>query len=226
MKYCKTCKLTYQAPIEHCLFCNGLLEPVKTESGDHAVLYYPAYKKSRHVGQIVKKLIEFLVIIATVTCFSLDLIDQEHGLSWSLYVISSLFYVWYLCVLFGGKKKRIQKVTNASYATIVLILVIGLIGENSFWAIDFILPLGILALNLGLMLYFIIAKRKALHDVIIYPFIASIYGMIPFVLLLCHKLVYTWPSLVCGLYSLAVFACLLFFSTRQTREELIRRLHL
>lgn len=225
MKYCKTCKLFYETPLKHCLFCNSPLEATTITSNGEEQFLYPAFQKQKKAAKHFKKIMSFLLLIGTFTCIYLDLTESGKGLSWSLYTTSCLIYALLICHLFAGKKKTIKKLTSATYVTIIFLIVIAFIGHNPFWAIDFILPLGIFTLNLCLTFY-LLKKHKVLHDVAIYSLVASLFGLIPFMLIFFHALTYTWPSIVCGLYSIAILFGLLFFSTKQTKEEFARRFHI
>lgn len=226
MKYCKTCKLSYNTPLSHCLFCNSPLEESNETSVCKTDYYYPAFKRQKRGRSYFKKILIFLVLVGVFTCLFLDLMVTRKGLSWSLYTNSSLLYVLYIGLVFSGKEKKIKKITSAAYASVVFLLAIGLFGKSAVWAIDFILPLCLFAINLCLTFYFLVRKRKALHDIAVYIMTTSLLGLIPLLLLLLHKLTYSWPAITCGIYSLVVIFGLVFFTTQQTKDELKRRFHI
>ncbi len=225
MRYCRTCNLSYNTPLAHCLFCNSQLEDCEGLTNNASDYYYPQFQKQKRARNYFKKILSFLIIVALFTCLFLDLAVTKR-LSWSLYTNSSLLYALYLGFLFASKKKKIKKVTSAAYASILFLLTIGIFGKDSVWAIDFILPLGLLTINICLTFYFLLRRRKALHDIAIYNLIASCLGLMPLFLIMLHKLTFTWPSITCGLYSLVILFGLLFFTTKDTKDELKRRFHL
>jgi hypothetical protein len=235
MRYCKNCKMTYQTPLNHCLFCNNELtvdqefknfKPENQTSTSEDINYhYPQFQSRRKSGQLFKKFINFIILISIVSCIFLDLID-DSGFGWSMYPMTSCVYVLYLVYLYSSKRKTIKKVTYNAYATIIFLLLLGFYSKSPFWAVDFPFPLGILAINLCLTFYFVVRKRKSLHDIAIYILVASILGLIPLVLFFTKQLTYAWPSVCCGLYSLMVLSGLTFFSTNQTKDEIKRRFHL
>lgn len=230
MRYCKNCKITYQTPLVHCLFCSNELameDRLLTMSMNDAMEYhYPQIQKRKKTAQLIRKFLYFIMIMGIGSCLFIDLADQKPGISWSLYPATSCLYALYLIYLYSSKKKKIKKITYSAYASIILNLLLGLYTQSPFWAIDFIFPLGIFATNLGLTYYFIVHKRKALHDIAIYNQVASLLGLIPLILLVLDQLTYTWPSITCGLYSLVILFGLMFFSTNKTKEELKRRFHI
>ena len=226
MKYCKTCRLSYQTPLSHCLFCNTPIDDNQTPSDDSMEFHYPIFIKQKKVRVMVQKIFSFLLLLAILSCLYIDLNDNTKGLSWSLYTTTCFFFGLYQVLLFASRKKKIKKLVYSSYSVLLFLLLIALYGGSPFWAIDFILPLGLFATNLVLTFYFIIRKRKALYDIAIYILSTSLLGMIPLLLLLLDQLTYTWPSITCGLYSFAILFALLFFSTSHTKEEFKRRFHI
>lgn len=236
MRYCKNCKMTYGTPLDHCLFCNNELTTkiemttfetsLSSYSEGDSVYHYPQFHKRRKVAHIFKKFLYFIIILSIVFCLFIDVTDKNPGLNWSLYPTTSCLYVLYLIYLYSSKRRKIKKITYSAYASIILNLLLGLYTQSPFWAIDFILPLGIFTTNLCLTFYFIARRRKALHDIAIYNLVASLFGLIPLLLFLMNRLTYTWPSITCGFYSLVILFGLMFFSTSQTKEELRRRFHI
>jgi Ca2+/Na+ antiporter len=200
--------------------------PIVAKPDEQFNFHYPQFHKRRKAAQFFKKLLNFTIWLSMIFCLFIDLTDNKPGISWSLYTTTSCLYVLYLIYLYSNKKKKIKKITYSAYASIILNLLLGLYTDSPFWAIDFILPLGIFTTNLCLTYYFVVRKRKALHDVAIYNLVASLLGLIPLLLFLLDQLTYTWPSITCGLYSLLILSGLMFFSTSQTKEELKRRFHI
>lgn len=234
MRYCKNCKLTYGTPLNHCLFCNneltednGLSKLNGSNSySDSMDYHYPQFQKRKKARQNFLRFIYFLIIMSIISCIFLDLTDKKPGISWSLYTTTCCLYVLYLVRLCASKQKKIKKITYSAYASIILNLLIGLYTDSPFWAIDFILPLGILGTNLCVTFYFLFRKREELHNIVIYNLVACLLGLIPLILFFTKQLTYTWPSITCGLYSLIILSGLMFFSTSQTKDELKRRFHL
>jgi hypothetical protein len=236
MRYCKNCRITYGTPLDHCVFCNNELamdqeltnsnNPLSATLEDNFNFHYPQFHRKRKAALFFKKLLNFTIILSIIFCLFIDQTDKNPGISWSLYPTTCCLYVLYLIYLYSNKIKKIKKITYSAYASIILNLFLGLYTQSPFWAIDFILPLGIFTTNLCLTFYFIVRKRKALHDVAIYNLVASLFGLIPLLLFLLDRLTYTWPSIMCGLYSLLILSGLMFFSTNQTKEELKRRFHI
>lgn len=229
MRYCKYCKLHYNTPLDHCLFCNNELTQADITSQNQEMeqsYHYPEFQKRKNSRSFLLRLFAFLGLIAILTCVYLDILNKTtKGLSWSRYVISPIAYLLLFLLIITSTKKTIQKFTYSSYLTILLLLYLGSISNNSIWAIDFVMPLSFIAINITLLFFLIIKKRRH-HDYAIYSMITSMIGILPIILVFNHSLSYTWPTITCFLYSLTTFLGILIFSPVATKEELKRRLHL
>ncbi|ABX41592.1 hypothetical protein Cphy_1214 [Lachnoclostridium phytofermentans ISDg] len=188
--------------------------------------HYPAFQKRKNSKRFLLRLYTFLGLITMITCVYLDLSKNlDKGLSWSRYVISPIAYILLFLAIITNSKKSIQKVIYLSYLTLLFLVYLGSIGNSSVWSVDFVMPLGFISINIT-MLFFLLIKKRRHHDYAIYSMLTSIIGILPVILLLNHSLTYTWPTITCFLYSLATFIGILIFSPEATKEELKRRLHL
>lgn len=228
MKYCKYCNIKYNTPLEHCMFCNNELMNTPGEGIDvnDLVYHYPQFEKKKNVRRFLLRLFAFIGFITILSCIYLDVTNQSNPVfSWSRYVISSIVYALFLFSILTSNKKSIQKVTFSSYLTLLLLLYLGSLGKSSIWSVDFVLPFGLIAINIT-NLFFLVIKKKRHHDYAIYNMIASLIGLLPILFVLYGNLAYTWPSVVCFLYSLTTFLGIVFFTPHATKEEIKRRLHL
>ncbi|WP_312368886.1 DUF6320 domain-containing protein [Lachnoclostridium sp.] len=229
MRYCKYCNLHYNTPLDHCLFCNNELTKTNLENSQQRMeqtYLYPEFQKRKNSKRFLLRLYTFLGLIAIITCVYLDLSNHlEKGLSWSRYVISPIAYLLFFMSIITSSKKSIQKIIYLSYLTLLFLVYLGSIGDSSVWSIEFVMPLGLISINIT-MLFFLLIKKRRHHDYAIYSMLTSIIGMLPIILLFTHRLTYTWPTITCFLYSLTTFLGILFFTPEATKEELKRRLHL
>ncbi|HEX3077207.1 MAG TPA: DUF6320 domain-containing protein [Lachnospiraceae bacterium] len=224
MTYCKTCKIKYNTPIEKCLFCNNKLI-VTTEMQSKVKYKYPEVK-GRDSSHIFIRMVIFLIIVANIACFAIDIMDSEPiRLSWSLYSFVSSIYL----LLVIQYARRHSSFFNKFYCILILtfleVTVIGLLSPNYHWAVDYIIPWGIITLNIFSILM-TIGRKSKLFQYAIYVFGTSVLGFVPLVLTALKVTETTWPSLTCYMYSIVSLLGLLFFSSKETKEELIRRLHL
>lgn len=226
MKYCKYCNLHYNTPLVHCLFCSNELEHATEEHTLELTYSYPEFKKKKNSRRFILRLFAFLGLIAIISSVYFDLSTHvDQGLSWSRYVISPIIYFLLLLSLITSARKPIQKITYSSYLTLLFLVYLGAIGNSSVWSVEFVMPLGFIGINITI-LFFLLVKKRRHHDYAIYSMITSIIGILPIFLLFNHSLTYAWPTITCFLYSLTTFLGIVIFSPEATKEELKRRLHL
>jgi heme/copper-type cytochrome/quinol oxidase subunit 4 len=229
MKYCKYCNLHYNTPLDHCLFCNNELMKTNLKSQEQMMeqtYHYPEFQKRKNSRRFLLRFFSFLGLIAMITCVYIDLSNPiTKGLSWSRYVISPIAYFLLFLSIITSSRKSIQKTIYLPYLTLLFLVYLGSIGNSSVWSVDFVMPLGFISINIT-MLFFLLIKKKRHHDYSIYCMTSSIIGILPIILLFNHSLTYTWPTITCFLYSLTSFLGILIFTPEATKEELKRRLHL
>src|SRR5690554_5667394 len=89
MKYCKTCHIHYDTPLETCMFCNGELE----DNHQDVLSYKFAEVKKRSASRFFYRLFIFLNIISIIVSLYLDYADGLP-LEWSLIVgITNIYAV-------------------------------------------------------------------------------------------------------------------------------------
>lgn len=221
MRYCKSCNINYHTPLTNCMFCNNELQKLNNTPEEH--LYPPIVSKRKH-GHFLLKLCFFLYIMTNIICTFIDY-QVNEGFLWSHLVLTYTTYGLLLFVLYLGKYRNTLKIFLTFILTIATLLLTGFILGNYHWAVDFILPFGIIITNLT-MTFFVIGKATKLYDNAIYLLIGSLLGFIPFILLVKDITITKWPSITCTLYCIFTFLALIIFSSKGTKEELIRRLHI
>lgn len=222
MKYCKNCKLSYHTPLEACMFCNNELSTTKNAT---EYFSYPAYKKESNVKKTTLKIVSFLLIISNIICFVVDMTSGNKGISWSLYVLSASIYSYIFLHIITKKSPGIKKVFYLFIISILEILSIGILSNSYHWATDFILPFGIISLNIT-MTSFLFGKRIKLFDTIIYTFVTCLLALPSLLLLLLQVTNTDWPSIVCIIYSSVILIALCYFRPDEIKNELMRRMHL
>lgn len=227
MRYCKTCGVHYRTPINNCLFCNNKLEEDKTLDDDMK-FFYPPMKREHNHKKTAQKILYFILLLGSLCCLGIDFIytdstDNNFG-SWSIYVVFSCILAAIVVHEFATPSKFFHKIYQISLSTLVFLVAIALLGKNSIWALDYVLPLGLLSLNI-LSTLCIFGSKERLFQYSIYVFGTSILAFIPLLLYFLSIISVGWPALSCCLYGLLTLFGLFFFSTKESKEELKRRLH-
>lgn len=226
MKYCKTCGLHYRTPLNHCLFCNNILEEnaLETSKPDSIPFAYPGVTKKDRSRDVYPTLFYFLLTVAVFCCVVIDLYSTPSSITWSAYVILPCLYVALLIHIFRKSTGIFHKVYCFGLDTLLFLVALALLGTNYHWALDYILPFGLILLNI-LATFCILGSKKRLYQYSIYIFSTCVLAVIPFFLAIVSLTTVHWPTLVCCLYSVVTLLGLFFFSTHEAREELRRRLH-
>lgn len=221
MRYCKTCNIHYHTPLTKCMFCNNELNRINNSPEDN--LYPPVIieKKKRH---FILRLFIFLYVIINIICFYIDYQSNQRFL-WSPLVLNFTSYALLLLILYLRKYTYTFKIFTTLLLTYLNLLLTGFIIDNYSWAVDFVLPFGIILMNV-VMTSFVIGKATKLYDNAIYLFIGCLLCLLPLIFLLNGVTSIAWPTVACCLYSVFTLLGLFIFSSKETKDELMRRLHL
>lgn len=222
MKYCKNCKLSYHTPLDACMFCNNELSTTKNASESYC---YPAYTKESNRRKTTLKIVSFILFVSNIICFVVDMASANKGISWSLYVLSASIYSYIFLHLITKKAPGIKKVFYLFIISILELLSIGILLGTYHWVTDFILPFGIISLNIT-MTSFLFGKRIKLFDTIIYTFVTCLLALPSLLLLLLQVTKTDWPSIACIIYSSVILIALCYFRPDEIKNELLRRMHL
>lgn len=225
MRYCKTCGIHYRTPINSCLFCNNKLEDDNALDEDME-FFYPPISKEHKPKKAVQKILYFILLFSAICCLVIGFIYRDQGVlsTWAIYVILSCLLAAVIVHEFSTTSKLFHKVYQISLSILVFLIAIALLGDNYHWAFDYVLPFGLLALNI-LSTCCIFGNKERLFEYSIYVFGTSILAFIPLLLYFLSVISVGWPALSCSLYAVLTLFGLFFFSTKESKEELKRRLH-
>lgn len=224
MRYCKNCKLNFQTPLSRCLFCNNELlikENLKEE------FHFQEVKKEKHVLRTLARILIFLLIFGNSVCLYIDYITAADGkqMSWSYIVLSVSVYV--ILILFALTRNTPVPIHIIWFclSTLAELLVIGLVIENYHWALDYLIPFGLIGIEL-FATSLLLGGKKKLYDASIYVFILSLLGLVPAVIEKMGFVETSWPSVTSGFYSGVTLFGLFFFGRKTFLEELKRRFYI
>ncbi|MFP4178398.1 MAG: DUF6320 domain-containing protein [Acholeplasmataceae bacterium] len=219
MKYCKTCRISYDTPLEHCLFCGQGL----TDDGVETNYSFTPHAKHRGLKHFNRIFIFVNAISALIALF----LDYRTGLplTWSLIVAISNLYAIALFLILYVKSFWTTKLTKAIMVTVVLIGFIGLSIRDYGWALDYVFPLGITA-NILLLTVLLLINRKRWYDYSVHLFSLCLLGLIPALFDLLNVLDTRWPSIVCYLTGITTLLGMFLLSSEESKEEFRRRFHI
>ena len=225
MRYCKNCKIQIIDNSEHCPFCRCVTDSHDSrEAVSTGVGGYPdavtLVRKFRFFGNLIL----FLSIVAGVICVLFDM-HFESEFAWSLIVLLGLIY--------GNAILQFAIIGRSSYRgkAIILTLMGILIGYGideitgfRGWSLNYVLPGGILFLDLGIIVLMIVNRRNWQSYMMtqILTIVLSLCMLILyFIGFISHPLVMQLSILV----SILLFVGTLILGDTRARSELKRRFH-
>jgi hypothetical protein len=220
MKYCKTCHVHYNQPIDHCILCNGELE----NEGSEILTYKFTEMQKKPTSRFFIRLFYFLNIVSIIVSLYLDFADGLP-LEWSLVVSITNLYAIAMFIILAVPTIWTSKLTKSIIITVLSIILIGLSIRDYAWAIDYVLPFAILS-NIMVITVLILANKKKWFDYFASLIIITIIGLLPGLLNLLRITTILWPSLICFAYSAFTLLGIIFLPSKSSRDEFKRRFHI
>lgn len=222
MRYCEACKITINAPREHCPLCQRHLStgaPSKEQEPFPLILTY--YQKFAMFFRILI----FASITITAVSVVVNLLLPKSGL-WSLIVAAGLAYMWLTVITAVKKWQNIAKniLYQVVFTSVIVMILDRLLGWYK-WSVNYVIP----ALCLFSMLaIFIIEKVKShrVQEYGVYLIINGVFCLVPLLLLIFRVVSVPWPSMITVALSVILLSFVALFTGLNIRSELKRRLHL
>jgi hypothetical protein len=220
MKYCKTCHVHYDTPIDHCILCNGELE---TEGTNHLTYKFTEMQK-KPASRLFIRIFYFLNIVSVIVSLYLDFADGLP-LEWSLIVSITNLYAIAMFITLTVPTIWTSKLTKSIILTVLSAILIGLSIRDYAWAIDIVFPFAVLS-NILIITILILANKKKWFDYFSSLLVITIIGLVPGLLNLFRVTTLQWPSLICFAYSAFTLFGIFILPSKSSREEFKRRFHI
>lgn len=223
MKYCKNCNLKFDGNQNNCFFCKGKLEP----SDDQISSSFPAIKATHYYIHLARKIVAFSLLALIAISIMLEIYLFNDRAYWLLVTFSSIYAFLVVCISTNLTLCAVGKILDIAFLTSI-----ECIGVFAFFEIGlkeicltYIYPGIIIVAFIAMLLIYLINKRRNIHDQLIYLFLNIIWGLTP-ILFLATKLVSpTFPSSICIAIFVLTAIGFLFFSIKDSKEEMKRRFH-
>lgn len=224
MKYCKNCDLKIDGLQETCLFCGSKLEEIDNDYSSS----FPTKKPHNYYIDRVKKIIFFALLILIATSAILEYYIFEDRLYWLFVSFTSIYIYSVVSISLNFFKGPVAKLSNISILTSLEVIGVFIFFDLNVKGIclSFVFP-GICILSLiGMLIGYLLTKGKHVHDQLIYIFINALYGIIPLFFVLFELVEVTYLCSISVAFSLLIFIAYFLFSSKESKEELIRRFHI
>lgn len=185
----------------------------------------PEHTKTAYIGMKLFQWFSFLCIAASVIAGMINYVYTPQ-LRWGYWVIGGALSMWMALAI--GFVKRRNLIKNAMWQ--LVIVSVGSILWDLFtgwhkWSLDYVLPCVCIIIMLSMM---IITKAQRLlpQDYMIYYVMASICGLIPFLLVVVGAVKIAYPSVICTAFSFLFLVSLFIFRKNDLLQELHKKLHI
>ena len=221
MNRCQKCQVVILDDTDRCPLCQHVLQ---TDGGQQENSYPNAIAVTKRF-RFLENLFLFLSIMAETLLMVINY-NMNPKLPWSLVVGIVLLYLnTVLRMTLVGKSSLLFKILSLILLAIMMLPGIDYLTGYRGWSVDYVLPCGILALDLVLFVLILVNRRNwqsyMMAELItvllsVFPIILRVVGIIQF------------PYLVWIAFAASVFLFLgtLILGDRRARTELKRRFHI
>ncbi len=220
MSRCQKCNVIILDDTDRCPLCKNVLESTDVLG----VNVYPNAIGVNRRFRLLENLLLFLSIVAGCLMVVINHITDPE-VAWSLVVCLILVYanaVVRMAIL--GKSGYMFKTLTLVILAVLMLLGIDYLTGYQGWSLDYVLPLGILLIDLTLLILTLVNRRNW-QSYMMAQILAILLSMIPVGLRLGG--IIKFPYLVWIAFATSVFLFLgtLIIGDRRARTELKRRFH-
>ena len=221
MNKCQKCHVVILDDTDRCPLCQHVLQT----DGEPRENSYPNAIDATRRFRFLENLFLFLSIMAETFLLVINY-NMNPKIPWSLVVGIVLLYLnTVLRMTLVGKSSLLFKVLSLIMLAIMMLPGIDYLTGYRGWSLDYVLPSGILALDLVLFVL-ILVNRRGWQSYMMAELITAFLSVIPIILRITG--IIQFPYLVWLSFATSVFLFLgtLILGDRRARTELKRRFHI
>ena len=222
MAKCKNCNLEILDETVSCPLCQSILEPtVDVEN------MYPDVRLMMRRFTLLTRIYLFVALVAEAALFTINLVTfHQYPLWWSAITGLVLLYA-YLVLRYAvvGKTGYKSKVLVLSLIAVLTTIAIDLVTGYRGWSVDYVLPGGILMLDvviIGCMIY----NRRNWQSYMMWQLLMVLCSILPIALYILGLERNEYLAFLPMACSATLFLGTLIIGDRRARTELKRRFHL
>lgn len=217
MAYCKHCQIHYASDQKKCVLCQQALVDDTTQVKS----YYPTFKKQKTLAPLIKYFM-YLNLMSIIITLLID--AQDLQFEFSLIVSLSNVYAIVLASFIFMPEFWTTKISKFLSLTLIGLLILTLVIQETYWFIDYVLPLTLTANILLVGIVGLFYKKN--DDLIFELFVLIVLGFIPGLLQITGFTQDHTPSLIGFMLSLTLFIFIFLFKRKLLFEAIKRRFHL
>lgn len=220
MHHCDNCHLSIAGERKLCPLCQGRL----AGTGDESAEVFPIVSQRGKYHLLMRSLV-FLSIAAIVISIAVNAIFHT-GIWWCFFVAVAVACMWL------GLDSILRRRSNISKSIMWMVLWLSLFAllwdfltKWRGWSVDYAIP-SICVFAMAAMTIIARAMRLQIEEYMIYLILASLFGIIPLILMIFGVVNVAIPSIICVAASGLSLAALLAFHGEKLVAEIRKRLHL
>ena len=221
MNRCQKCHVVILDDTDRCPLCQHVLQT----DGDPRENSYPNAIAVTKRFRFLENLFLFLSIMAETILLVINY-NMDPMFPWSLVVGIVLLYLYtVLRMTLVGKSSLLFKILSLILLAVIMLPVIDYLTGYRGWSLDYVLPCGILALDLVLFVL-ILMNRRGWQSYMMAELMTALLSVVPIILRVIGLI--QFPYLVWIAFAASVFLFLgtLILGDRRARTELKRRFHI
>ena len=225
MSKCKKCNVLIMDDTNKCPLCHHVLE-TDEQKGENM---YPDARVVGKKAQMVGNIFLFASLVVFYICFNFNRefnAGTEDDVWWSLIVGLGLIYVNVILRLaILGRYDHRAKIVGSILIGTVLLIEADVLTGNHGWGLDYVYPVAILLLDLGILLLMLINRRSWQSYIIVQLGTILLCGvgmLLVFLEIIKFYHLMTWASAI----SLFIFLGTMIIGDKKARTEVKRRFHI
>ncbi|MGN0350344.1 MAG: DUF6320 domain-containing protein [Roseburia sp.] len=220
MSKCRQCKIEVLDETERCPLCDCVLEQtVEVEN------MYPNVRLKVRKMMLFGRIYLFCAILTEALLVYLNVVI-ESKIWWSLITGLALFY-GYLVIRFAilGKTGYRMKVVVLTILAILMMVAIDFLAGYHGWAVNYVLPSGIILIDAGILLLMIINRRNW-QSYLMWQIAMILFSLIPIIFIALGIVTDPVLSGIAMACSISLFLGTVIIGDHRARVELKRRFHI
>ena len=219
MAVCRNCKVMIKDDTDRCPLCQQVVETDGTQRDTYPIL--------RDIAKKVRFLENLFLFLSIVT-------GSTAILSYLKYVIQAVFVIVLLLLVYAnvvlrlaiiGKSGYLFKTVSMVLLALVVMEAIDYVCGYRGWAVNYVWPAGVLALDLSIMILMIVNRRNWQSYMMMQLF-AIVLALVPVLLILPGMVTFPWLAAIALAVSVFFFLGTLILGDQRARTEMYRRFHI
>ena len=221
MSICRQCNITILDDTEICPLCGSVLDTNSSPGHTH----YPNIRVRVRRYHLLLRIYLFLSIVLEALFVGLNY-EYFHGTYWSLITLSAFAYGYFtMAVSLAGRIGYKAKIIWQTIFAILFVILIDWVTGFRGWSLNYVLPSGILLMDVGIILLMLCNKRNW-QTYIMFEMFLILCSIIPLILWGIGSITKPLISLIAAAFSLFLFLGTIIIGDYKAREELKRRFHI